>query len=223
MHKVLLIAIFLTTLSSIGMTTDRSRCQGEVDVHDSDRIILGSETYLIPSDNVAEGGSLLSGLFEAQPDSGDELLLKFDGQAFQAAFGIDLGSEKLFVIESGERAERSREDRIRRSQDVLSGGPQFCNRTIEPVPEIGGYRVFRNGSIKMFWDLALVDPSDADLEKGNPNSVVASCSSEEGGNICSFVFYLDGFVVRHNMPERYAPLNSKISEFVIQRLKGWKV
>jgi len=129
----------------------------------------------------------------------------------------------MFVIRVGESAEISNSDRIRRARDVLLGGPNFHDRVVEFVPELNAYRVFRNKAITMFWDLTLVDPSDADDVSIDENSVLGSCSSNEDRNTCTFVYHYSGYVVRHTMPERYAKLNERISKFVIQNLEEWRM
>jgi len=222
MRKLLLLSIALIMLASIGVAIEHGTCPGDVDMQEHIRVTLGSKTYAIPRENFAEGGGFLSGLLRTQPKASDELLLKFDGQILQDLFGIDFQSEKLFVVEGGDRAERSKVDSIQRAHDVLFDGSEYLGRVVEFVPELDVYRVFRNDTITMFWDLSVVNPLEVGREDVNENSVIAACSSREGENTCAFGFYFDGYVVRHNMPERYAPLNSKISKFVIQRLGEWK-
>lgn len=222
MRKFFFLFTSLTMLTSIGVAIENAICPGDVDMQEYIRVTLDSENYVIPQDNVSEGGGFLSGLFRTQPEASDELLLKFDGQTLQDLFGVGFQSEKLFVVEGGDRAERSKADSIQRAHDVLFDGSEYLRRVVEFVPELDVYRVFRNDTITMFWDLSTVNPLEVKREDVNENSVIAACSSRGGENACAFGFYFDGYVVRHNMPEQYAPLNSKISKFVIQRLQAWK-
>src|SRR5690625_341805 len=109
----------------------------------------------------------------SEPD--EEILIKFDRDALQDYFGTDFGSEKLFVVKVGDSFKRSKEEAIKRAHKVLFDGPRYKNRVIEFIPEIDAYRIFRNSSVRMFWDLSIVNPLEVKKENVNENSLMSYC------------------------------------------------
>ena len=154
---------------------DSAESSGEQGVKGYTKFTLGPETYLIPKDNHAEGNTLLNELFGSQEEPDEEILIKFDRDALQDYFGTDFGSEKLFVVKVGDSFKRSKEEAIKRAHKVLFDGPRYKNRVIEFIPEIDAYRIFRNSSVRMFWDLSIVNPLEVKKENVNENSLMSYC------------------------------------------------